>query len=211
MLEYRDQGYVPDAVVNFLALLGWSLDDKTDIIDRETLITHFDVDRLLPNPAVFNAEKLLWMNGVYIREMRGRGAGGGGPAVLGRPLGVRSTWSFARIVPLVQERIKLLREIVEMADFFFVEGDLDTASTPSWARATPAILRGREALERPDRAIEARPAGSTRHSRRRSGRWRRPRREGGRPLRGRPRRSDRQDGDAAAVRDDGGPRPGAHD
>ena len=68
-LEYREQGNLPDAVVNFLALLGWSLDDHTEIIDRETLIRHFDLDRVLTNPAVFNAEKLLWMNGVYIREM----------------------------------------------------------------------------------------------------------------------------------------------
>ncbi|HEV8573143.1 MAG TPA: glutamate--tRNA ligase, partial [Dehalococcoidia bacterium] len=69
VLEYRDQGYLPDAVVNFLALLGWSLDDHTEIMSRQTLIENFNLDRLIPNPAVFNAEKLLWMNGVYIREM----------------------------------------------------------------------------------------------------------------------------------------------
>ena len=69
VLDYREQGFLPDAVINFLALLGWSLDDHTEIIDRQTLVQHFDLDRVLPNPAVFNQDKLLWMNGMYIRQM----------------------------------------------------------------------------------------------------------------------------------------------
>jgi glutamyl-tRNA synthetase len=121
-LEYRDQGYLPDAVVNFLALLGWSLDDHTEIIDRETLIKHFDLDRVLVNPAVFNAEKLLWMNGVYIREMDNEALADAVRPFLERHF--RRTVDrdiLLRIVPLVKERIRLLSEIVGMADFFFVE------------------------------------------------------------------------------------------
>lgn len=130
VLEYRDQGYLPEALINFLALLGWSLDDKTDIIDRDTLVKNFDVARLIPNPAVFNAEKLLWMNGVYIREMPPeRLATEVLPyledAVPGRP----DTATLERIIPLVRDRIKLLPEIVEMADFFFVDGPLEYEST----------------------------------------------------------------------------------
>jgi glutamyl-tRNA synthetase len=125
-LEYRDQGYLPDAVVNFLALLGWSLDDHTEIIDRETLIRHFDLDRVLTNPAVFNAEKLLWMNGVYIREMPDEQLAEETAPFLERDLGRPVDRELLmRIIPLVKERIKLLREIVDMADFFFTDGELD--------------------------------------------------------------------------------------
>jgi glutamyl-tRNA synthetase len=125
-LEYRDQGYLPDAVINFMALLGWSLDDHTEIISRETLIKHFDLDRVLPNPAVFNAEKLLWMNGMYIRETPVDALADAVLPYLERALGRPvDRAKLARIVPLVQERIKVLSEITAMADFFFTEGDLD--------------------------------------------------------------------------------------
>ena len=69
MLEYRDQGYLPEAMFNFLGLLGWSLDDKTEIIWRDEFVEHFTLDRLVKSPAVFNIEKLNWMNGEYMREM----------------------------------------------------------------------------------------------------------------------------------------------
>ncbi|MDO4291398.1 MAG: glutamate--tRNA ligase [Eggerthellaceae bacterium] len=67
--EYRDRGYLPDALVNFLALLGWSLDGETTIIDRATLTREFSLDRITKKDAVFDETKLDWMNGVYIREM----------------------------------------------------------------------------------------------------------------------------------------------
>jgi glutamyl-tRNA synthetase len=125
-LEYRDQGYLPDAVLNFMALLGWSLDDHTEIIDRDTLVKHFDLDRLLANPAVFNAEKLLWMNGMYIREMSVESLTDAVRPFLERDLGREVDRDrLSRIVPLVQERIKVLSEITAMADFFFTAGDLE--------------------------------------------------------------------------------------
>ncbi len=125
VLEYRDQGYLPDALVNFLALLGWSLDDKTDIIPRQQLIENFSLERLIPNPAVFNAEKLLWMNGVYIREMPDEKLADEVLPFLERHLGRPADRGLLlRVVPIVKERIKLLSEIVEMADFFFDDGDL---------------------------------------------------------------------------------------
>ena len=125
-LEYRDQGYLPDAVVNFLALLGWSLDDHTEIIDRETLIKHFDLDRVLPNPAVFNAEKLhLDERHVHPRDARRRPRERRPPVPRARPRpGCRRRAARAHR-PLVQERIKILSEITAMADFFFMDGHLD--------------------------------------------------------------------------------------
>ncbi len=67
--EYRDQGYLSDTMVNFLALLGWSLDGETTIISREELCSRFSLDRVTKKDAIFDETKLDWMNGVYIREL----------------------------------------------------------------------------------------------------------------------------------------------
>ena len=67
--EFQEQGYLPDAMVNFLALLGWSLDDKTEILSRDELVRHFSLERVGKTSAVFSHEKLKWMNGAYIREI----------------------------------------------------------------------------------------------------------------------------------------------
>lgn len=67
--DYRDQGYLPDALFNFLGTLGWSLDDKTTLIGREDFIRHFDLDRVGSSPAMWDSKKLDWMNGEYVREI----------------------------------------------------------------------------------------------------------------------------------------------
>ncbi len=126
IFEYRDQGYLPDAMFNFLGLMGWSLDDKTEILSREQFIEHFTLERVVKNPAVFNIDKLTWMNGVYIRDMPldrlvalvAERLDSDLPQSVPRPVD-RTT--VARIVPLIRERIKLLTEIKEYCDFFFVD------------------------------------------------------------------------------------------
>ncbi|MEK7817353.1 MAG: glutamate--tRNA ligase, partial [Actinomycetota bacterium] len=67
--ELRDAGYLSEAVINYLALLGWSYDDKTTIFSVSELIEKFSLKRIGSNAAVFDLQKLTWMNGVYIREM----------------------------------------------------------------------------------------------------------------------------------------------
>src|SRR5690606_30423874 len=64
--EYREQGYLPDALVNFLALLGWNPGDDTELMSREELIARFSLERVNRKSAVFDPEKLQWMNGQYI-------------------------------------------------------------------------------------------------------------------------------------------------
>ena len=66
--EFKRQGYLPQAMMNYLALLGWALDGKTEIISKAELIEHFDLDNVIKSPAAFDYEKLQWMNGHYIRE-----------------------------------------------------------------------------------------------------------------------------------------------
>ena len=75
LLEYRDAGYLSEAMVNFMALLGWSLDDKTDVISRDELTQVFSLEQVGKSGAIFDQERLLWMNGVYIRELGATGVG----------------------------------------------------------------------------------------------------------------------------------------
>ena len=67
--EYRDAGYLSDAFVNYLALLGWSLDGETTVIPRDVLASQFNLERISKNPATFDPKKLDWMNAEYINAM----------------------------------------------------------------------------------------------------------------------------------------------
>jgi glutamyl-tRNA synthetase len=67
--EYAQGGFLPEAMFNFLTLLGWSLDDKTEIIAKADLVKNFSLERISPTAAIFNLEKLKWMNGVYMRKL----------------------------------------------------------------------------------------------------------------------------------------------
>jgi glutamyl-tRNA synthetase len=66
--EFKRQGYLPEAMMNYLALLGWSFDGKTEVFTQEALIQRFGLDRVVKSPAAFDYEKLQWLNGHYIRE-----------------------------------------------------------------------------------------------------------------------------------------------
>ncbi len=126
MTEYIEAGYLPEAMFNFLALLGWSLDDKTELMDRDTMVKNFSLERISKNPAVFNREKLDWMNGVYIRslsleEFTRRALPfleKGLPSEVLRPL---DRDYVSRIMPLIQDRARTLGEIAQLTEFFFVE------------------------------------------------------------------------------------------
>ena len=124
--EYREQGYLPEAMVNFLALLGWSLDDKTELMSREELIQSFSLERISRTAAIFNRDKLNWMNGVYIRSLT---ADEFFEAVepylmMNIPAGeaLISSEEYVRdILPLIQERARTLAEVAELAQFFFID------------------------------------------------------------------------------------------
>jgi nondiscriminating glutamyl-tRNA synthetase len=67
VVQYKEEGYLPEAVVNFLALLGWAPEGEEEIFSLEKLIVEFSLERVAKNPAVFDLEKLRWINGMYIR------------------------------------------------------------------------------------------------------------------------------------------------
>ena len=126
LTEYQEKGYLAEAMVNFLALLGWSLDDKTELMTVQQLIENFSLERVSQTAAIFNQEKLDWMNGVYIRDLSleeftrrvipflERDL----PPQVNRPLSIEY---INRITPLIHERAKTLAEVTELTNFFFLD------------------------------------------------------------------------------------------
>jgi glutamyl-tRNA synthetase len=105
---YRDEGYLADAMLNYLALLGWSPGDDDTVISLDEMIKRFDLATVSKNPAIFDTDKLLWMNGVYIREMSASAFVNGVRSLveqdLARDLDDAEMETLAEIAPLVQER-----------------------------------------------------------------------------------------------------------
>ena len=117
--EFRSQGHVPDALLNYLALLSWSYDDRTTIMSRGELVERFTLERVGRSPAIFDYEKLRWMNGVYLRAMSGDEYADVLVAYL-RERGY--DWPEDRVrraAPLVQEKIEVLGEFPDFAGFLF--------------------------------------------------------------------------------------------
>ena len=126
VLEYREQGYLPEALVNYLALLGWSSEDENEIFSPDELTRAFDLRRIGTNPAIFDPEKLLWLNGVHIRRLSPDELADHLVPFLERDLAPEVPRPIdrdlvRRLVPLIQERIKLLTEAAPLVEPFFVE------------------------------------------------------------------------------------------
>ena len=171
VLEYAEEGYLPEALFNFLVMLGYSVDDKTEVISRDELIRVFDLTRLNVTPAVFDTQKLEWMNGVYLRELPqariaelfGERLDHDLPPEVSRPA---DRAIVAALVPLVRERVKLLSELAPMVDFFFT-GKVATPSKGALlgkpyrdagegaAKALDAAIAYAEAAEWTAEALEA--------------------------------------------------------
>jgi glutamyl-tRNA synthetase len=128
--EFQRQGYLPEALFNFLGLLGWSLDDKSDIISREEFVRHFTLERINKSPAIFDVEKLTWMNGHYMRSLPletitqyiAERLDADLPLDILRPLDLGLV---ARLAPIIRERMKLLSEAAGLTSFFFRDEPYD--------------------------------------------------------------------------------------
>ena len=124
LLDYRTNGYLPEAMINFLAFLGWSLDDHTNIISVEELKEHFDLARVVANPAVFDIDRLNFLNGHYIRslpeerwrEVIAEWADKALPPTVQRPI---DPVIVEEVAPLLRERVARLDEIAPLVEFLF--------------------------------------------------------------------------------------------
>jgi glutamyl-tRNA synthetase len=139
--DFRNAGYYPAALFNFLALLGWSYDDKTTIMSRSQLIERFSLDRVVKSPATFDYKKLDWMNGVYLRDLQ--------PDEYAHDLirwlheqGI--DWPEDRVcatAPLVQEKIEKFSQYPDYVRFLFEEVE------PPEGLDGPLLAAARERLE----------------------------------------------------------------
>ena len=119
--DFRDEGYIPDALVNFLARLGWAYDDKTEVFSRDELLTLFSLDRVSSSPAVFDYEKLAWLNGVHLRNLPPDTYAEHVVTYL-REHGIEWDQELVRqAAPLVQEKIETLAQFPDYVRFLFEE------------------------------------------------------------------------------------------
>jgi glutamyl-tRNA synthetase len=125
--EFRDAGYVPEALMNFLALLGWAPDGETTIMSSDELVERFSLERVGSSPATFDYAKLDWMNGVYLRALSPDEYASRVVAYL-REHG--SDWPAERVraaAPIVHEKIGRLDEFAGFAGFLFHDVEPDPA------------------------------------------------------------------------------------
>jgi glutamyl-tRNA synthetase len=143
--EFRAQGYIPEALVNFLALLGWSYDDKTTVMSREELVERFTLERVGASPSVFDFQKLDWLNGVYLRALSPEEYADRLVSYL-REQGYEWDDELVRkVAPLVQDKIATLGEFPAFAGFFFarvephaeVDGQVLPAAAETLAQVEP--------------------------------------------------------------------------
>src|SRR3954465_8392083 len=139
--ELREAGYLPAAVRNYLALLGWGFDETTTFFTNEELIRNFDLAKVSKSPAVFDEKKLRWMNGRYLREMD--------PDELARLLEAQSGRSGLRdAVGITQEKMQTVADFWQLASFQF---DRQPTDEKAWSKvmkdgAAENLARAREAL-----------------------------------------------------------------
>jgi glutamyl-tRNA synthetase len=141
--EFRTAGYLPETMLNFLALLGWAPDGETTLMGRDELVERFSLERVSPSPSQFDYQKLDWMNGVYLRELP--------PAEFAHRLllwlGENGfDWDaelVTRTAPLVQEKIARLDEFPGFAGFFFHDVDPSEADLDG---GVPMLTAAEEAL-----------------------------------------------------------------
>jgi len=136
---YRDMGFLPQAMLNFLALLGWSPGGNREIISKEEMIEEFELEQVKRHPAIFNMDKLIWLNSHYMKT-----ASPSYLAQLAVPFlkreGLIGEEEYPielldRIIPLVQERAKTLGEIARWVDFFFKEEiEYEPSAVDDWLK-----------------------------------------------------------------------------
>ncbi|MGM0432670.1 MAG: glutamate--tRNA ligase, partial [Spirochaetota bacterium] len=146
--DFREQGYLPEAILNYISLLGWSYDDKTEFFTKEELEEIFTLDKINKAPGVFDYKKLVWFNGQYIRKKQ--------PdelaellipylvrdGVISEPPTAQQQQIVESMIPLIQERLKLLSDVSEMTRFLFQE-----VPTPAASELVPKKLSAPETLK----------------------------------------------------------------
>ena len=145
--QYAAEGYLPEALLNFLALLGWSKDESTTVMSRDEIVSAFGLEGLGLASAMFDIERLRELNARYIRDLEPSDFLTRGQPYLEAALGEAvDTSRLLPIAPAIQERVKLMPEFVDYTDFFYTRGPLEYSN---------AELMGRGYRNKPWAALEA--------------------------------------------------------
>ena len=118
VIAYKDLGYLPEAMINYLAKLGWGYKDE-EIFSREDLIKKFSLDTVTKSSAIFNMEKLLWLNGHYIKTAIPERIIDMCEPLLINAYGNKDLEYISKVVRILLDRIKLIPEIVHLTEYFF--------------------------------------------------------------------------------------------
>jgi glutamyl-tRNA synthetase len=119
--EFRQAGYLPEALFNFLALVGWSYDGSTEFFERPDLVRYFTLDKVSKSPSALSYDKLEHMNATYIRGLGHNDLTGRLLSVL-LNAGVPADYmTVLRLTPLIRERMRTLNDVVELVDFVFTD------------------------------------------------------------------------------------------
>ena len=136
--DFRAEGYLPDALVNYVALLGWSTEDSQQLFTRADLIAKFSLERCSQSPAVFDRQKLLWMNGEYLRRMTPEAILDAATPFLvkaGLPVDSAHRPYLLQLIAAEREKFKLLTDVPARLDHFLMADDafpIQDAAAAKW-------------------------------------------------------------------------------
>ncbi|MBC9797282.1 glutamate--tRNA ligase [Sinomicrobium weinanense] len=139
---YREDGYFPEAMINFLALLGWNPGTEQEIFSKEELIRSFEVERVNKSGARFDPEKIKWFNHHYLQQKDDASLSSAFAALL-QSKGINTSLPLPRIVSLVKERATFVSDLWEQASFFF-EAPVsynEKAAKKQWKENTADLMR----------------------------------------------------------------------
>jgi glutamyl-tRNA synthetase len=138
---YRENGFFPEAVVNFLALLGWNDGTDQEIFTLEELCEKFDLNRVHKAGAKFDPEKNKWFNHHYLQEQSNENLAKAFASILSEK-GISTSLDLIKIVSLIKERADFITDFWELSDYFFVAPtSYDEKAAKNWKEETPALMQ----------------------------------------------------------------------
>lgn len=140
-MGYRENGFFPEAVVNFLALLGWNDGTEQELFSLEELISKFDLGRIHKAGAKFDPEKNKWFNHQYLQKQSNESLAENFKGILDKK-GVTINVDLIKVVSLIKERAHFVNEFWDLADFFFeAPTSYDEKAVKNWKEETPGLMQ----------------------------------------------------------------------
>lgn len=140
-MGYREQGYFPEAVVNFLALLGWNDGTEQELFSLEELVAKFDISRIHKAGAKFDPEKNKWFNHQYLVQKEDAELAELFKMELNKK-GITTNLNITKVVGLVKERAHFVTELWELSNYFFeAPTEYDAKASKNWKEETPALMQ----------------------------------------------------------------------